>query len=75
MTRCWSLTRFDLDPVFYGYGDYAIRLLHRIVRGGGRILEIPTVYRVRKGGESKSRLFACVFTYLASIVRLRLTGR
>jgi dolichol-phosphate mannosyltransferase len=66
-----------LDPpaVFYGYGDYAIRLLYHVVRRGGRVLEIPTVYRFRKGGESKARFFAYFWTYLASVFRLRLTRR
>lgn len=66
-----------LDPaaIFYGYGDYAIRLLYQVVRRGGRVLEIPTVYRFRKGGESKTRFFAYFWTYLASVLRLRLSGR
>jgi dolichol-phosphate mannosyltransferase len=57
--------------VFYGYGDYAIRFLHHVVREGGRVLEIPTVYRFRKGGESKTRFLAYLWTYLASVFRLR----
>jgi dolichol-phosphate mannosyltransferase len=69
------LERLDAGTVFYGYGDYAIRLLHQVVRGGGRVLEIPTVYRFRKGGESKTRFFAYFWTYLGSVFRLRLTSR
>jgi dolichol-phosphate mannosyltransferase len=69
------LARLDARTVFYGYGDYAIRLLWQVVRGGGRVLEIPTVYRFRLGGESKTRFLAYFWTYLASVVRLRLTGR
>jgi dolichol-phosphate mannosyltransferase len=69
------LRGLDPDRVFYGYGDYAIRLLHHVVRRGGRVLEIPTVYRFRKGGESKTRFFAYFWTYLASVFRLRLTRR
>jgi dolichol-phosphate mannosyltransferase len=69
------LGRLDADAIFHGYGDYAIRFLYQVVRGGGRVLEIPTVYRFRKGGESKSRLFAYCWTYLASVLRLRVTGR
>ena len=65
----------DADAVFYGYGDYAIRLLHHVVRHGGRVLEIPTVYRFRKGGESKTRFSAYLWTYLASVFRLRLARR
>jgi dolichol-phosphate mannosyltransferase len=69
------LDRVNPDTIFYGYGDYAIRLLHQVVRRGDRVLEIPTVYRFRKGGESKTRFFAYFWTYLASVFRLRLTGR
>jgi dolichol-phosphate mannosyltransferase len=69
------LDRLDPGRVFYGYGDYAVRLLYQVVRHGGRVLEIPTVYRFRKGGESKTRFFAYFWTYLASVFRLRLLGR
>ena len=69
------LERLDADRVFHGYGDYAIRFLYQVVRRGGRVLEIPTVYRFRKGGESKTRFFAYLWTYLASVFRLRFTGR
>jgi dolichol-phosphate mannosyltransferase len=69
------LRGLDPEAVFYGYGDYAIRLLHHVVRRGGRVLEIPTVYRFRKGGESKTRFFAYFWTYLASVFRLRLARR
>ena len=69
------MARLDAERIFYGYGDYAIRLLYQVVRGGGRVLEIPTVYRFRKGGESKTRFFAYLWTYLASVLRLRFTGR
>ena len=68
------LGRLDADRIFYGYGDYAVRLLHQVVHRGGRVLEIPTVYRFRKGGESKTRFFAYFWTYLASVLRLRLSG-
>ena len=63
------------EAVFYGYGDYAIRLLHHVVHEGGRVLEIPTVYRFRKGGESKTRFLAYLWTYLTSVVRLRFARR
>jgi dolichol-phosphate mannosyltransferase len=65
----------DADRIFHGYGDYAVRLLHEVVRTGGRVLEVPTVYRFRKGGESKTRVFAYFWLYLASVLRLRFLGR
>ena len=69
------LDGLDTGRIFYGYGDYAIRLLYQVVHRGGRVLEIPTVYRFRKGGESKTRFFAYFWTYLGSVFRLRFTGR
>jgi dolichol-phosphate mannosyltransferase len=66
-----------LDPatIFYGYGDFAIRLLYHVVARGARVLELPTVYRFRKGGESKTRFTKYLGTYLASVLRLCLLGR
>lgn len=69
------LDGLERDAIFHGYGDYAIRFLYQVVRRGGRVLEIPTVYRFRKGGESKTRFFAYFWTYLASVCRLRFTRR
>jgi dolichol-phosphate mannosyltransferase len=66
-----------LDPaaIFYGYGDYAIRLLWHLRRRGRTVLELPTVYRFRLGGESKTRFLAYFWTYLGAVFRLRLRGR
>jgi dolichol-phosphate mannosyltransferase len=69
------LPHLDPDRIFSGYGDYAIRFLYQVVQRGGPVLEIPTVYRFRKGGDSKTRFFAYFWTYLYSVFRLRLTGR
>jgi dolichol-phosphate mannosyltransferase len=71
LRRTW-LGRLDADRVFVGYGDYAIRLLYHTAACHGRILELPTVYRPRKGGTSKTRLRSAVFTYLGTVARLRL---
>src|SRR5262249_10493306 len=69
------LARLDPDTIFYGYGDYAVRFLYQVVHRDGRVLEIPTVYRFRKGGESKTRFFAYFWTYLRSVFRPGRPGR
>jgi dolichol-phosphate mannosyltransferase len=69
------LEDLDADDIFHGYGDYAIRFLHQVVGRGGRVLEIPTVYRFRKGGESKTRFLTYSGIYLASVLRLRFRRR
>jgi dolichol-phosphate mannosyltransferase len=69
------LARLPMNAIFHGYGDYAIRLLYQVSRDGRRILEVPTVYRPRKGGASKTRFVPYAATCFVSAMRLRLTGR
>lgn len=69
------LDRLRPDAIFYGYGDYAIRLLWQVLRGGGTVRELPTVYRLRLGGESKTRFLPVFRLYVAAVFRLRFAGR
>ncbi len=62
------------ERIFYGYGDYALRLIFWVTRTGRSVLEVPVVYEFRRGGESKTRFLTTLGTYLASILRLRLRG-
>ncbi len=62
------------ERIFYGYGDYALRLIFWVTRSGRSVLEVPVVYEFRRGGESKTRFLTTLGTYLASILRLRLRG-
>ena len=62
------------ERIFYGYGDYALRLIFWVTRTKRSVLEIPVVYEFRRGGESKTRFLAYLGTYLASVLRLRLWG-
>lgn len=63
---------FDLERIFYGYGDYCIRLLYLARNKGLKIKEVPVVYKLRKGGESKTRLLQHLFDYLLTVLKLRL---
>lgn len=60
--------------IFRGYGDYSIRFLYWAKCERMVVLEIPVVYRVRKGGASKTRFVQCFAFYLAAVLRLRLFG-
>lgn len=62
------------ERIFYGYGDYALRLIFWVTRTGRSVLEVPVVYEFRRGGESKTRFLTTLGTYLVSILRLRLRG-
>ena len=67
-----KLMELDLDQIFYGYGDYFIRLLMVGWRRGWRMLEIPVFYRLRMHGHSKTQFLSIFTQYTAAILKLRL---
>ncbi len=69
------LERLQGEKIFYGYGDYCIRLLYHALHNGFRLIEIPVVYQPRQGGESKTDLWRLLVQYALSTLRLRLVGR
>lgn len=67
-------TLLALDPrsIFYGYGEYHLRLVYKAMQKQLTIVEVPVIYPPRLHGQSKSRIFIMLGTYLATAVRLRL---
>ena len=65
----------DQDDVFRGYGDYAIRLLYWARRQRLRLVEVPTVYGVRRGGLSKTSFASVLYQYSRTVIQLRWSGR
>jgi dolichol-phosphate mannosyltransferase len=54
--RAAALRRLDLDHVrAYGYG-FQVEMTYRLVRQGGRVVEIPVAFVDRQAGESKMSL-------------------
>lgn len=66
------LYELDLDRIFYGYGDYFIRLLMVGWRRGWRMLEVPVFYRLRPHGHSKTQFLNVFVRYTWAILKLRL---
>jgi dolichol-phosphate mannosyltransferase len=62
------------DQIFYGYGDYFIRLLLLAWREDWKILEVPVYYILRRHGDSKTGFWRVFRRYTAAVVRLRLFG-
>lgn len=60
-----------IDRIYYGYGDYHLRLVYFTKKHGYSILQVPTYYQQRKSGESKSKLIEMGIVYLKEIFRLR----
>ncbi|MGL4651820.1 MAG: glycosyltransferase [Caldilineaceae bacterium] len=62
------------DRIFFGYGDYFIRLLLVAWRDNWKILEVPVFYILRRHGSSKSGFVKILRDYTSAVVRLRLRG-
>ncbi len=61
--------------IFYGYGDYFIRMIHNIGQLGGSLIEIPVIYEERSSGKSKTNLLKVLLTYSRSLLLTRLTWK
>ena len=59
-----------LDQIFYGYGEFYIRLLFYMQNKKLKIDEIPVKYGKRKHGYSKSKLIKMLFLYTIETLKL-----
>lgn len=69
--RSDALKKLNFNKVFVGYGDYCIRLFYYLTKAGYKIVEIPSVYRPRLHGDSKTRELGTGIDYIKEIVKLR----
>jgi dolichol-phosphate mannosyltransferase len=65
------VSRLKSYRIFYGYGDYCIRLIHHARKEGLIIREVPVVYEFRLGGESKTRFVKYLVDYIKATLALR----
>lgn len=61
--------------VFFGFGDYFIRLAFYVNTAGGRFYEIPAYYKNRIYGKTKSNLVKMLITYTKTSLDLLLTSK
>jgi dolichol-phosphate mannosyltransferase len=71
--RFFELTPM-FDKIFYGYGDYFIRLLLVAWRKDWKILEVPVFYILRRHGDSKTGFWSIFRDYTRAVLRLRFRG-
>lgn len=67
-----KLVSLNLGKIYYGYGDYHLRLVYLAKKNNYSIKEIPVFYKKRLEGESKSRLLRMFFDYFLEALRLLL---
>jgi len=67
-----KLAQIPYDKVFWGYGDYFIRLLYLSKVRGFTFAEVPSFYKNREYGESKSKFVEMFRDYTATAIALRM---
>lgn len=70
-----KLLAMDIDRIFRGYGEYFMHFLFLAWKKGYRMLEVPTFYRLRMHGKSKSRFFHMLYDYTLTAFQVRLGKR
>lgn len=66
-----NLLDLGLERIYYGYGDYHLRLVFYAKIYNLKILEIPTKYLPRLSGQSKSNLIKLAVKYFIEALRLQ----
>ena len=67
-----KILSMDLDAIFYGFGDYFIRLIMISWQRGYNMLEVPVFYRLRLYGHSKNQFVATLIEYTRALISLRI---
>ena len=67
-----KLLSMDLDAIFYGFGDYFIRLIMMAWQRGYDMLEVPVFYRLRLHGHSKNQFVSTFIAYTRALISLRI---
>jgi dolichol-phosphate mannosyltransferase len=70
-----KLQQLPYDLIFYGYGEYYFRLLHFAQKRKFTVVEVPSIYRARIHGSSKSRFLKMAFSYFSAAVKLKFASR
>jgi len=66
-----KVMQLSLDNIFFGYGEYFFRLLHFAKSDAMTIVEIPSFYRARLSGKSKSNFLKMLFSYTKAALQLK----
>jgi dolichol-phosphate mannosyltransferase len=70
-----KIMSLPLDQIFFGYGEYFFRLLYFANQRGLKVVEIPTIYRLRTYGTSKSNFLKMLFSYSKAAILLRINSK
>ncbi|MGB9883252.1 MAG: glycosyltransferase [Microgenomates group bacterium] len=66
-----KLRLLPLNKIYYGYGEYHLRLVWYAKIFNFKIKEIPVYYKKRNYGKSKSNLLKMFFIYILNAIKLK----
>lgn len=69
------MERIDYDKIFWGYGDYCIRLMYYLQENKTEVLQFPAVNGRRLAGEGNSRFIAVLIKYTYATIKLSLFSK
>jgi dolichol-phosphate mannosyltransferase len=64
------LKKLDFDKIFWGYGDYCIRLMYYLQDLNASILQFPAVNGVRMAGTGNNHFFRILIQYTKATLKL-----
>jgi len=67
------LEKLDYDKIFWGYGDYCIRLMFYLQQQKAKILQFPAENGKRFSGTGNKLLIKVFFQYVKATIKLALT--
>jgi dolichol-phosphate mannosyltransferase len=68
------IQKLNYDKIFWGYGDYCIRLMYYLQKDYVTILQVPAVNGERLKGTGNSRFIKTFFQYAIETLRLVFFG-
>lgn len=64
------LEKLNFDDIFWGYGDYCIRLMYYLEKSKAEILQFPAVNGERRGGKGNSAFLKVFLQYTKETLKL-----
>lgn len=74
-TKRETIEQCKYDDIFWGYGDYFMRLLYYLQKGNVSILQVPVINGERRQGRSKHNIFKVFWKYFSEIIKLTSKAR
>jgi len=69
------LSQLPLESIFYGYGDYCIRLMYYLQKNSYSILQIPGILGSRRAGKGNTKLIRTFVKYLKAVLILAVSRK